>query len=332
MRFVVYGAGAIGGVLGGLMHRAGLDVTLIARGQHLQAIRSAGLQLRTPDGSETLAVPAVGGPDEVQLSDGDTVLLAMKSQDTEPALRELRATAPEGITIACVQNGVANERAALRLFDHVVAVCVLAPCAHLEPGVVVLFAAPVAGVFDTGDYPSGAGERAEALAAAFRRAGYASEARDDVMRWKYTKLVRNLGNAIEAVCGPAERASELGRLVEEEGLGCLRAAGVDFVPFEQDLERRRLIQRRDVGDLARPGGSTWQSLTRSTGAVEVDYLSGEIALLGRLHGFPTPLNLTLQRLATRMAARHEPPGTMTPAEVLQLAAAEPGVTPRRSSG
>jgi 2-dehydropantoate 2-reductase len=87
-------------------------------------------------------------------------------------------------------------------------------------------------------------------------------------------------------------------------------------PDEDAARRGTLLTPRPVGDQRRMGGSTWQSLTRATGSVETDYLSGEIVLLGRLMRFPTPINERLQVLANEMAIRHEPPGSMTVAEVL----------------
>ena len=75
----------------------------------------------------------------------------------------------------------------------------------------------------------------------------------------------------------------------------------------------------------RGGGSSWQSLARGTGNIESDYLNGEIALLGRLHGVPTPVNALLQRLAAEAAARRDPPGQLTEVEYRRrLAAAGEG--------
>jgi 2-dehydropantoate 2-reductase len=74
----------------------------------------------------------------------------------------------------------------------------------------------------------------------------------------------------------------------------------------------------------RKGGSTWQSLARGKRVVEADYLNGEIVLLGRLHGVPTPINAGLQALANRMAREGLPPGSMSAAEV--EAAVASGVT------
>jgi 2-dehydropantoate 2-reductase len=78
------------------------------------------------------------------------------------------------------------------------------------------------------------------------------------------------------------------------------------------------LQPRPIGGSSRPGGSSWQSLRRGSGAIESDYLNGEIALLGRVHGVPTPVNATLQRLANAAARERRPPGSTTPQEILQL--------------
>src|SRR5258706_12620362 len=119
MRYVVYGAGGIGGGIGGRLAQHGRDVTLIARGAHHDAIRDHGLRLADPEGEDRVSVPVVDHPGQVDLADGDVVILAMKSQDTEAALRALAEVAPPGITVACAQNGVENERLAARRFEFV---------------------------------------------------------------------------------------------------------------------------------------------------------------------------------------------------------------------
>ena len=75
-----------------------------------------------------------------------------------------------------------------------------------------------------------------------------------------------------------------------------------------------------VNGAERTGGSSWQSLTRGTGSIEADFLNGEIVLLGREHGVPTPVNEALQRLANRAAADRMPPGSLTPEQILAEAA------------
>src|SRR5829696_7435113 len=124
MRFVVYGAGAIGGVVGGRLAEAGHEVVLIARGEHHDAIRDDGLQLVSPDADPvTLPIPVVSHPTGIEFREDDVVLMAMKSQHTGEALGALVDRAPATVAVVCVQNGVANERAALRLFDDVYGVC-----------------------------------------------------------------------------------------------------------------------------------------------------------------------------------------------------------------
>src|SRR6266568_2311771 len=119
MRFVVYGAGAVGGVVGARLHEHGHAVVLVARGRHLSAIRDAGLRIESPEGAATHLVPAVEHPSEIEFSEQDVVLLAVKSQDTGAALGALAAAAPREVAVACTQNGVENERASLRRFSHV---------------------------------------------------------------------------------------------------------------------------------------------------------------------------------------------------------------------
>ena len=102
MRFVVYGAGAIGGVVGGRLAQHGHEVVLIARGDHHDAIRDDGLRLWVPDEETvTLTIPVVSHPAGIDFRDDDVVLLAMKSQHTGKALSALAATAPATIAVVC---------------------------------------------------------------------------------------------------------------------------------------------------------------------------------------------------------------------------------------
>jgi 2-dehydropantoate 2-reductase len=139
------------------------------------------------------------------------------------------------------------------------------------------------------------------------------------MRWKYRKLVNNLGNAVQALCGReldgAEVRVALDRLADEADT-VFAAAGIDPVTDEEDEVRRAdHLQLRPIGDEPRAGGSTWQSLTRGSG-IETDFLNGEIALLGRLHGVPTPANALIQELMADAARRRLRPGSMSAEDLL----------------
>ena len=310
MRYVIIGAGAVGGVIGGLLARAGRDVVLVARGPHLAALQEDGLQLRTPGETRQLPVPAVASVAEIGWREGDVAVLTVKGQDTEGVLTALDAVAPAGLAVICAQNGVANERRALRRFAQVHGMCVMLPAAHLEPGVVVGFGEPVAGILDVGRYPSGTDAVDEAIATDLRVAGFAAEPHPAVMRAKHRKLLMNLVNAAVALAGPDADTSEVVGAAVAEGEAVLAAGGIDVATAEEDRARRADGFRiGTVEGVPRGGGSTWQSLARGTGAVEADTLNGEIVLLGRLHGVPTPVNEHLRRLVHQAARDGRPPGS-----------------------
>lgn len=308
VRYVVIGAGAIGGLVGGRLAQHGHDVVLVARGDHGDTIRRSGLRIESPDDTVTVRVPCVGHPTEVGFTDDDAVLLATKSQDTLAAVSDLAGASPPEVPVVCFQNGVANEPTVLRWFARVQAAVVMCPAVHLSPGVVRAYSAPVSGLLDIGRYPDGTDEVTEGIVAALNDSSWNSVARPDVMRWKYGKLLLNLYNALDATTGFDDDVSDLLRRTRTEALACFEAAGIDAISSEEDRERRGdLLTMRSVSGEDHPGASSWQSLERGSGAIETDWLNGEIVLLGRLHGVPTPVNETLCRVADEMARAGAPP-------------------------
>ena len=235
MRFIVYGLGAIGGAVAAHLVEAGADVAGVARGAHLEKIRADGLRLLTPTRSATVRFPVAEDPAALRLRPEDLVILAVKSQDTAGALEALSA-ARRDITVACFQNGVANERAAARYFERVYGVVVMCPATHLQPGVVAVHSTPVPALFDVGRFPTGDDSGAEGLAATLAGAGFDTRAVPDVMRWKYTKLLLNLGNAAQALTGVDAREGRLPGLARREGAACLEAALFRFGHFSELLD------------------------------------------------------------------------------------------------
>jgi len=310
MRFIVYGAGAVGGVVGARLAQHGHDVVLIARGAHADAIERDGLLVRSPTAEVTIDLPLVRRPADIGFEASDVTLLAMKSSDTVAALDELRKATPPDHPVCCLQNGVFNERAALRRFANVHGVCVMLPTAHIDPGVVEAFSAPVTGLLDIGRVPNGIDDVTQGVAEAFAASTFSAFARDDIMRWKYRKLLLNVNNAVQATCGFEGAGAELARLVSEEANAVLAAAEIDCASPEEDAERRgSIMSGKPTGGERTGGGSSWQSLERRTGSIETDYLNGEITLLGHLHRVPTPANELVQRVAAEMAAGRQAPGS-----------------------
>lgn len=321
MRFVIFGAGAIGGATGARLAQSGFDVALIARGPHYRAIRERGLTFEEPGGSSVLEIPAFDDPAGIDWTPDHVVLLTAKSQDTGGALQALRGAAAPSTPVVCLQNGIENERLALRLFANVYGAVVMVPAAHMEAGIVQAYGTELTGVIDVGRYPHGVDELCHGVAAALEASRFSSKARSDVMRFKHAKLILNLTNAVDAICEPGPASDELAAAAREEGRAALRAAGLEFVAEEVDDVRGRWqrIGVREIAGRRRAGSSTWQSIARGTGAVETDYLNGEVVLLGRLHGSPTPINEALCELAARHARERRPPATVPAEEVLALA-------------
>ncbi|MEU0332772.1 2-dehydropantoate 2-reductase N-terminal domain-containing protein [Streptomyces sp. NPDC006193] len=329
MRYIVIGAGAVGGSLGGRLHESGRDVVLVARGEHAAALRADGLRFSTPEGTRYVRVPVAGGPEDVELRPDDVLVLAVKTQHTADALARWAGrpvagggTAGESLPVLCAQNGVENERLALRLFRRVYGVCVVLPAVFLRPGAVTAACGPYTGVLVIGRYPGGADDTARAVAADLEDSVFRAPVVPDVMRFKYAKLLGNLTQTVEALCGPVEAgsdAAELAGRARAEGLAVLKAAGIDVADAaELAALREGAVEPRDVPDGDRALGSAWQSLARGAGSVEADYLNGEFVLLGRMHGVPTPVNETLLRLTAAAVAQGRGPGATAAADVLPL--------------
>lgn len=320
MRYVVYGTGAIGGGIGARLVQAGHEVVFIARGAQLEAMRRDGLRVRTPTEDFRVSTDAVGHPSEVRWSGDEVVLLTVKSQQTIQALEDLRAAAGTDVPVVCAQNGVENERQAARRFARVYAMLVQMPATYLVPGEVLINGEDVSGVLPVGCFPGGMDETASAIASALASSHFRSWAEPAAMRLKYAKLLYiNLDNALQAACPGEEDTRPLLAAALAEGEAAITAAGIDCAPEPEFQERRRMIYGKIDGAERIQGGSTWQSLERGAGSIETDYLNGEITLLGRLHGVPTPVNRALQDITARMLQDRRAPRTVSVDEIWELA-------------
>ncbi|MEH0447131.1 MULTISPECIES: ketopantoate reductase family protein [unclassified Streptomyces] len=329
MRYVIIGAGAVGGTIAGRLAEAGQQVVLVARGPHRAALAEQGLRLRVPEGLLTFRLPVVESPADLgTLRADDVLVLAVKTQDAESALRtwgpapvEGGATAAERLPLFCAQNGVESPRLALRRFRHVYGVCVWLPSTHVDPGVVAAAGSPLTGILHLGRHPHGVDDTVRRVAADLEKACFEAPVVPDVSRWQYAKLLSNLANALEAVSGPVgdPRADALYARVRAEGESVLRAAGIPYASTDEERAvRSDKITLVPLDGAPRGGGSSWQSLSRGTGTIEADHLNGEIVLLGRLHGVPTPLNELLQRLANEFARERRAPGSLPLPDLLAL--------------
>ena len=338
-RYVIVGAGAIGGTVGAVLARAGTPTVLVARGRHAEVLASAGITLRTPDGTFRTAVTAASRPGQVQLTQRDVLVFATKTQQLDAALQEwvdqpvfgpngphdLLGTAGEQLPAMTALNSVAAEEKALRYFRRVFGVCVWLPAVHLEPGEVIVRSWPVAGQFHIARWPASISTQADAdllkrLVETWSPGGILVSTPDDVVPWKYNKLLSNLGNAVGALCAEAADTSEVVAALRREGESVLRHAGIEFVSFETSTAARAdgPTLRPVPGWNGGPSNSTWQSLSRETGNVETDFLNGEIVRLAHQHGVTAPLNAALARAARAAVRNGVGPSRYSAAQLTEL--------------
>lgn len=316
MRFIIYGAGGIGGSIGARLHLNGEQVLLVARGDHFKAIQASGLKFHSPTIHESLPIDVVSHARDIHVQTDDVVILCMKTQHVEGALRDLQMFAPSDTPIVCCQNGVASERMALRRFSQVYGMVVWLPAEHLEPGVVVNFAEDRAGNLDAGCYPRGVNETIERVTSSIHTAGFVSRPDPNIMAQKYAKLMVNLTNALDAAC--IERPDDVIREMQAEARSCCDTAGIEYADFRSARANRGDVRGGPVDGFQRHGSSTLQSLLRGTGDIEADYLNGEIVQLGRQHGIPTPVNTAVQVIGVRLTRGEIKPRSLSAESVREL--------------
>jgi 2-dehydropantoate 2-reductase len=335
-RYVIVGAGAIGGTVGGVLARGGVGTVLVARGRHAETLATNGLTLRTPDGTFHAPVTAVSGAEQLRLTVDDVLVFTTKTQQLDAALQQwvdrpvhgaggIVGTAGDLLPALTALNGVVAEEKALRYFRRVFGVCVWLPAVHLEPGEVIVRSWPVVGQFHIGRWPAqhiapADGELLDDVKTAWTAAGIRVNVVDDVAPWKYNKLLSNLGNAAGALSADGAPIAQIVEALRNEAEHVLRHAGIEFTSFEVstaarvDGPRPRPVPGSNTG----ASNSTWQSLSRNTGNVETDYFNGEIVRIAHQHGITAPLNAALAR-ASRDAVRNRlGPSHFSAAQLSQL--------------
>lgn len=289
MRIVIVGAGGVGGYFGARLARAGQDVTFVARGVHLDAIRSRGLTVRSAvEGDYTVPVAAVDKVDGLPAA--DAVLLCVKSFDTETAVAQVRGVVGAETPVCSLQNGVDNE-------DKIDAL--LGP-GHALGGVAYIFAAievpgvvahRFAGSVALGELGGGRSARAERLHQAFAGAGVPAGLADDIRRvlWeKYLLLVAQAGmtaltRSPIGVIRDTPETWRMYRAVVEEVAALGRAAGVALAG---DAVETTLAA---AGGLAPHLYSSLHFDLVNGKRLELEALHGHAVRLGERLGVPTPM-------------------------------------------
>ena len=318
MRVIIYGAGAIGCAIGGYLASAGHSVILLGRPSQVKAIQEGGLRLVTPNGVYVLHIPSFINPTQIDFLADDVVFLCVKGQNTEEALCDLAAVNKD-VPVFCFQNGVRNEEIAAQYFERTYGVMVRVGAMYITDGEVSVRYDPP-GWLVIGGYPKGTDDLVETIATNLRTAGFLVKVTDDVMPYKWGKLIVNLGNAIGTITDSiGDDIRPIGRAARQEATEILSEMGVRWVSTRQLAQDWPEITAPVRGELATGGqNSTWQSLTRGQGIVETDFLNGEIVRQANQLGRDAPINEKLLLILKEIAANHEPPGKYTPAQLCTL--------------
>ena len=305
MKICIYGAGAIGAYLGARLIEAGCEVTLIARGPHLQAMRENGLTLQTGDEQQTLQVNCTDNPAEV--GPQDYVVVTLKAHSVAPIVEQILPLLGPDTPIVTAQNGVLwwyfhglpgpweNHQLDTADTDGLIwktlgperAIgCVVYPsCEIVEPGVVRHLDGDR---FMLGEPDGSKSERVVALADAFSSAGLKAPVRKKIRDDIWFKLLGNAtfnpvsvltGGTLEQMCrDPGVRAIIRGMMHEAQQVA--DRLGVKFV---MDIEKR-INGAENVGAHKT---SMLQDFDQGR-PLEIDALVASVSELGRLVDVPTP--------------------------------------------
>ncbi len=291
MRIAVMGAGAVGGYFGGLLSRAGHEVTFVARGEHLRAMQAGGLTLETPkgalkvDGARFVSTPAEVGA-------CDVILFAVKAYDIEAAAAPLKPLVDAGACIVSVLNGVDHQEriASVVGAGHVLGGLAMVSGVIVAPGVIRYTTDMSALRF--GEASGSSSTRALAFADACHSADFAAEVVADIRAAQWTKFVALATNA--AMCS-------LFRLPVGYIYHDLEIIPMALRAFAEVAALARALGIAVPGDIEERSLAIHQSFPKTMYAsmfhdlakgrpLELDSLSGYVVRKGRELGLPTPVH------------------------------------------
>jgi 2-dehydropantoate 2-reductase len=292
MKIAMMGSGGVGGFFGGRLAHAGHDVSFIARGRHLEALRAHGLKIESAALGD-IHIPRVQATDDpATLGKVDLVILSVKLWDTEAAARQIRPMMGPDTGVLSLQNGVIKDDILRReLGEAPVMGGVAYVATHIaQPGVIRQVGSLQRIVL--GEYDGRASKRARELHEALLQAGVAAELSSDVRKAIWEKYVFLVGlsattTAMRSPIGPIRANPQTRAFLLElmrEAVAVGRAHGV---ALPEDYAENRL---GFVDTLPADMSSSMQHDLESGNPLEVNWLSGGVVQLGKTKGVPTPVN------------------------------------------
>lgn len=305
MRIAVMGTGGVGGYFGARLAASGCDVSFIARGAQLAALKQQGLKVLSGGGD--LHLPSVRATDDPrEVGPVDLVLFGVKLWDTEAAAQQLRPMLGEHTAVVSFQNGVAKDEVLQAVLGEravMGGVCYIA-ATIAEPGVIRHVGTMQRLVF--GDYGVPTSPRAEAFLAACRAAGIDAEISADIRLTIWEKFVLLVGlsgttTAVGSTIGPIRSHPQTRSLLLDAMREVVAVGRAHGVALTEDFADKRLAFCDTLP--AEMTSSMHQDLQRG-GRLELDWLSGDVVKRGHALGVATPVNRALSDvLALRSAGR-----------------------------
>lgn len=294
MHIAVMGAGGTGGYFGGLLARAGHDVTFIARGAHLAALRSHGLTVRSRlAGDFTVSAQATDDPAEV--GPVDLILFCVKAYDTDRAAELIRPLVGAETVVLPLQNGIDSAERIARAVgsEPVVGGVAFITSAIEEPGAVAQTGGP--GKIVLGELDGSASVRTERLRRLCEQAGIAAELHPHIRTALWEKFIficafSGVTALTRLPIGPILASTEgsgLLRGVMEEVAAVARAWGITL---PGDCVERGMALARGFEPWTR--GSLYHDLAAGR-RLELETLNGTVVHLGRDYAVPTPYNFVI---------------------------------------
>jgi 2-dehydropantoate 2-reductase len=228
-RYVLFGAGAIGSIVGANLYRSGRDAVLIGRGRHIQAIRKEGLKLKLKGEIRRVKIDAIEGLSGLTPRAEDRILLTVKSPHTAAAVESLSRVYPPQTPVVALQNAVCNEETIAAGFGSVYGGLVEFCGNFLEPGTVEQTRGNLIGV---GKFPTGFDSVADSICQDLGMAGFQVEGDERVMELKWWKLVVNTNNGLLALLG-----SWLQKGFSDPEVYPLNQSMIDGMMSAQEMER-----------------------------------------------------------------------------------------------
>lgn len=292
MKIAVMGSGGVGGFYGGHLAHVGCDVTFVARGAHLKAMREHGLRIES-EAHGDIHLPEVKVTDDLAtIGPVDLVIIAVKLWDIEATAKTLRPIVGPDTAVLSLQNGVIKDDILRREFgDKAVMGGVGYVATHIaRPGVIHQTGTLQRLIF--GEYDGRRSERAEALLAAALRTGIDTELAADIRRTLWEKYVFLVGlsgatTTMRSTIGPIRENPQTRAFLHElmrETVAVGRAHGV---ALPEDYADQRLAFADTVA--ADMTSSMHHDLERGN-RLEVAWLSGGVVQLGKAVHVPTPAN------------------------------------------